>query len=623
MKRTIFNIILAMFVITGNAQDTHLVDAAFALNSNIVYFIKGDIVVKYDYDNDKVLETDRLSNNVFPGVTFKIIDAAINYNGNKAYFFSGNYYTRFDLTNFKADAGYPKHNNVWNMSFTSLDAALNWTEKAYFFKGSQYTRYSKNKDKEDAGYPNQTSTVSWPGLTYQTIDAALSMPNGKSYFFKGSEYIRFDQKTDKADEGYPKTFAAWPGLKEAIQGKNNQNITNNKNTITKHLINLEPEIIDPSSILCSHLIKPSHDGGFYLAYPSKSNIYVQKFNKNIKKEGSTKVFKDYWFSDFYPMKNGSVIFLLGRSVNNTYLEGYPNSLYFVKMNSDGYINSPKLIFGENKHTAGESWFDGRSKAKIHFNGSEFGIYFEVQKNWANQGEKDDIHNGDMFVVTDLDGNLKVNREHFWTASHSSTINLSAQKNGDFYTLTIGDAHPFGLQLYNRNTKFNTVVWPPKEDHIPYEKCNSANAAGLLEYMDVNGGDIIAILATLEKPNIGVFDKVDPLFLKFDTKGNIKKEVWLNRSPNSDESKISTAKTKNGNYIIAWSAGNVYENNYKPDNITISVIDSNGNFIKKSKTLNYPFGTYSKIIALTDGRVVWTNAGSSPSGEIEIFVGKVD
>ena len=166
-----------------------------------------------------------------------------------------------------------------------------------------------------------------------------------------------------------------------------------------------------------------------------------------------------------------------------------------------------------------------------------------------------------------------------------------------------------------------MVWPPKEDHVAYENVNSTNAAGILEYMDVVGNEIIAIMGTLEHPNIGVFDKVDPLFLKFDTKGNITRKVWLSETPDINEATISAFKIKNNQYCIAWGPGNDYDKNWEAGAATISIIDSNGEFIVKPEKLNYSFGTYSEIIQLNDGRIVWANAGSSPSSKIHIFVGQ--
>lgn len=630
MKKIAILLMAIISFLASSAQET-LIDAAFMLNNQFGYFIKDDKVVKYDFKADKAVETTYLSQNAFPGVTFSKIDAAFNVN-NKIYFFSNQKYIRFNPLTFSADVGYPKLTQAWALGFISIDAVLNWNNgKSYFFNQTNYSRYNNSTATTDEGYPRQTTSSLWPGLTFSEIDAAISLPNGKSYFFRGNQYVRYDQKTDVADPGYPKPVnsSTWPGLLEALKtGKttnndDDDNVVNNSGnlTVTKYTTTVSPQIKDPSSILCSHYITPTPDGGFYLIYPNESDVYVQKFNSNIQKSGNPLVLRNYWFSDVIVHNDASVAFLLGRSVNNTYLGKYPNSIYFLKMDKNGNLGSPKLIFGENAHSAGESWFDGRSKGKINYNGTEYGFYFEVQKNWAKAGEADDIHNGDMFVVTDLQGNKKPNRDHFWTASHSNTVHITSEPNGNFFTLTSGDAYPFGLQFYNRNTSFNKVVWPPKEDHVPYAECNSSAAAGLIRYLDAVNGEILAIVGTLEHPNIGWKSKVDPMFLKFDTQGNITKRTWLAQTPTADDSNITVFKTSHNKYWVAWSGGNVYENNYKADNIKLAQIDANGNFTQKLKEHQFPFGTYSQLIELKDGRLVWVNVeGYSPSENIEIYVG---
>jgi len=73
-------------------------------------------------------------------------------------------------------------------------------------------------------------------------------------------------------------------------------------------------------------------------------------------------------------------------------------------------------------------------------------------------QKDDIHNGDLFINLDYNGKLIEDSRQFWTASHSSTIQTKAFPGGDFYTMTIGDAHPYGLQVYNRSIDKSWIVW---------------------------------------------------------------------------------------------------------------------------------------------------------------------
>jgi hypothetical protein len=46
---------------------------------------------------------------------------------------------------------------------------------------------------------------------------------------------------------------------------------------------------------------------------------------------------------------------------------------------------------------------------------------------------------------------------------------------------------------------------------------------MLRYMAEDNGELIAVMGTVDHPNIGWKTKADPLFLKFDKEGNITKK----------------------------------------------------------------------------------------------------
>jgi hypothetical protein len=145
---------------------------------------------------------------------------AVNWGNGKIYFFNGGQYTRYDIAADKTDSGYPLsisgHWGNWPASFTSVDAALRWgSGKAYFFHGSQYVRYDIATDRVDPGYPLSISGhwgSNWPA-SFTSIDAAVTWTNGKVYFFHGSQYVRYDIAADNVDPGYPLPISGyWPGV---------------------------------------------------------------------------------------------------------------------------------------------------------------------------------------------------------------------------------------------------------------------------------------------------------------------------------------------------------------------------------------------------------------------------
>ncbi|MBX2841781.1 MAG: TIR domain-containing protein [Flammeovirgaceae bacterium] len=152
-------------------------------------------------------------------IPFSNVDAALYWPNNaKVYLFYKDEYVRWDTKTNVLDEGYPvKTAEYWpGVDYEQLDAATYWpsNEKAYFFKGNEYLRFNVELNQVDPGYPKELNEKTWPGLTFDHIDAVITLENGKSYFFSDGEYIRYDVYEDRADEGYPKKISElnWYGL---------------------------------------------------------------------------------------------------------------------------------------------------------------------------------------------------------------------------------------------------------------------------------------------------------------------------------------------------------------------------------------------------------------------------
>jgi thiol-disulfide isomerase/thioredoxin len=205
------------------------IDAAFSWNTNTIYFIKGNTVVKYNSSNNAIIATTGLEQ-AFPGISFSQIDAALDYGNGKVYLFSGKQYARLDKQTGRIDDNYPKNiSDQWvGVNFDRIDAAVTWPNgKTYFFNGSNYIRYDNANTSADASYPKAITSKTWPGLNLNSVDAILNFENGKTYFFKGNQYYRFDESSDRLDEGYPKSLDLWQGVQAALESKTNNNTVNN------------------------------------------------------------------------------------------------------------------------------------------------------------------------------------------------------------------------------------------------------------------------------------------------------------------------------------------------------------------------------------------------------------
>lgn len=382
-------------------------------------------------------------------------------------------------------------------------------------------------------------------------------------------------------------------------------------------IDLAPYTLQsPNRIVPDFRLIKGVNGEILVGFQHNHDAVLLRCNATGERIGKAIELKEYWLCAVYPMQDGSLVILASKNVRNDYIADYPNTLYFLTVSAAGEITTNRPLFGGEGHGPGKSWFDGRSKsAQIAFNGTHFGIYFEVQKNWAAAGQPDDIHNGDMFVETDLIGQIIPETTQFWTASHSSTLQIAEGPDQSFYTMTIGDAYPYGLQVYNRNTRESYVAWPPEEDRISYEACNSSTAAGMLKFMDYRNNGLIAVLGTLDHPNLSWDTKVDPLFLKMDVQGHILEKKYLAVTPNSGESTISVNKFGE-NYLVAFGEGNVYANDWKASTFSWCVVDADGNFVYNPVEVLLPFGTDSELIPVSETTFSWCT-GSNGSQVLEL------
>lgn len=600
------------------------IDACFEYNDKVLYFIKGDNVARYNMDKNIVDGVLKLSENAFPGVTFRTIDAALNYGNGKIFFFSGIEYTRFDLKNFYADPGYPKLiKEGWpGLSKSGISASINWPGKSYFFVDNLYYRYDRNIDTVDVDYPKETNMQTWPGLTFPQIDDALNI-SGKTYFFYKDKYIRYDIKSDKADPGFPALISKdWHALQKALMPdfvpvENSANTIENKLQINKEVINLYPYTIDSDNELPFFTVLNDINSGLILGFQQNNDAvvcFIDKYNKITEK---TFFIQKSVLSSMYKLPDGSLVVLVGKNEDELNQTSIPNTLYFLKYSSSGELIQNKRILGGGNSSSAKSIYSGQSKAKMVFNGTEFGIYFEVQKNDNEFDGNNKVSKGDMFFVTDIDGNVKIEKIQSWTASSSNTLQIANSPSGNFYTGTIGDSNPFGLQIFNRNTKSNFVAWPPKEDFLNFDQCKSANAVGTLSGIFVDQNFIYTFLGTLDHPNIGIDSKVDPLFLKMDFQGNILTKKWLTQTPEINEALISIFPIEQ-NFLVAFGSGVNSGSNSEQGSFEFCVIDKNGNFMRQIEKVNFPFGANSKLLQLSEKKFAWFEQSENGSDFINLY-----
>ncbi len=188
-----------------------------------LYLIRGQECRCYSIETGKTGEAKRLSE-LWPALSditgFNSVDAVItgkhirSFEGeslsNKLFFFKGNQCIRLDIETKQIDEGYPKSiAEQWpGVSFDRIDAALTLdSESLYFFKGEQYIRYNLLKNQVDPSYPKLIRDK-WVGITFDRIDTAITWKENKVYFFRGHKAMSYDSVQYRADVGYPKLLVS-------------------------------------------------------------------------------------------------------------------------------------------------------------------------------------------------------------------------------------------------------------------------------------------------------------------------------------------------------------------------------------------------------------------------------
>lgn len=119
--------------------------------------------------------------------------------------FSGRKYWIYDGYNSIDNSPRPITDYGFDASVGKVDAAMVWSKngRTYLFSGAKFIRYDNERRQIDADYPKYLAEK-WHGIP-NSIDAAISMTNGKTYFFKGNLYwLMYNNYWNRPEHGYPR-----------------------------------------------------------------------------------------------------------------------------------------------------------------------------------------------------------------------------------------------------------------------------------------------------------------------------------------------------------------------------------------------------------------------------------
>lgn len=361
------------------------------------------------------------------------------------------------------------------------------------------------------------------------------------------------------------------------------------------------------------------DSQHFLAWNARTNndnlqktegIRITPLNNKMERTGQDIVLKDYVVEDILAVEKGYLTLLVSEVKNNTYIEYYPNQLSIMKIDMSGKVIFKTILAGNEGQGPNKHWMDyNPTITQFVFNGTHYGIWFEVKKNWAEKEGEEDVHNGDKFMVVDKQGAIVPDRTVFWGASHSNLLKIITNDKGDFITGTVGDAYPFGIQVKNQTQKITKIVFPAEHLRTKeiIDKVDVVTGAGVLGGMLYKNNKIYLFLGALETMPIPFNQAVDPLLLILNEQNEVITQKWLIKGTTADESYTSCAHFGNNILVEIHDANANFNGSSLLHEARLAVIDENGNFVQQLTSTEQPTHYRSPLFNFPNGDAGWVVA----------------
>lgn len=334
--------------------------------------------------------------------------------------------------------------------------------------------------------------------------------------------------------------------------------------------------------------------------------HITPLDANMKRSGADIILKNYTIEDILAVEKGYLSVLLSEVKNNGFLATYPNQLSIAKIDLTGKILFKTILAGDKGTGAQQHWMDyNPGETQFLFNGTHYGVWFEVKKNWAEAGQEDDVHNGDKFMAVDKNGAILPDKTVFWDASHSVALQLTMNDQGEFITGSAGDFYPYGIIIKNQSREWRQIVWPPEnlrtDSHR--DQCQITTCAGYLHGVAALDDKIFVTLGSLDGVSpLPMEGKVDPLLLVLDSDGQLQSQLWLAKGTAANEAYPSIVRYGN-QLLVAWYDSESWGEALN-EQVTVALLDSKGNLIGKPQTLDYRIDYSSPLQAFSNGEVGW-------------------
>ena len=349
-------------------------------------------------------------------------------------------------------------------------------------------------------------------------------------------------------------------------------------------------------------------GGLILGWNHNEQGRLSRLNANMVQEGEDWVLEGQLIVDVVGLPDDGVVVMVtdygtGKSLTNSF--DVDRQLRLLRLDAEGNQVAEIPIVGGNGRTEDSdwyAWFPVRS-ADVVPNGDRFSVFTAISHNFDTP---ENIHQGDLYIEVDSNGELDEDTEYWWGSSHSNRLHALLGPDGEGLTLTVGDGGPYGLVYHNRNERMRQVVWPPEDQRqIGDDEGISTIDAGDLCGFTRQGERLFATVSTVpEQPFNYRDDNGDIALLSWHMDGGDVDVSWLTNTPNIPE-RCPTLSSLKDHQLSVWGVkdGNT---------ATLALLDNEGNLVNGPTESSAPFYEYSMAVPLTDGSVAWTyvNYGES-------------
>ncbi|MBL8020952.1 MAG: ankyrin repeat domain-containing protein [Leptospirales bacterium] len=355
------------------------------------------------------------------------------------------------------------------------------------------------------------------------------------------------------------------------------------------------------------------DGGTVLAWNSGSRLHVRQIDSENRTV--TSFYLDNLFLADLRIFEGSTLHILA-FVNRDGDLSYRSDkeLFYIRTDLTGKILLKRSIVGGQGIGPLKIWHCySPTGSRIEYNGKNYAIFTTISRNFAaTTGERENIHEGDLYVVLDKQGNVLADLTQEWSASHSNMLKLAKTGDGRFFTMTSADGFPFGLYMIDRARYWKggtRVVWPDFASEDELKRMSETNyltvGAGYLDaFFPIESNAFIMLsrtstqlpLQTRQNPNQL---PTNVLVAKLGKDLSTLKKVWL--TSGAADTKTAFAHSLPGNKVlVAWS-----KTTYDASEPTMAILDPGLNIVSGPTPVRTALiDGYSVPFSYPNGDVAW-------------------